>query len=328
MSPTPYAADLVVPIAWGVVGLLLVALVVALLRGRRAAASAPEADGAGPAGPAGAAPVPTADLTTPATTAATTSTTPVTSPEEPTTRDVTPAGTRPTDTGALTTPGATPGATPVATPAAAPTAWDQGQPAPAPTTAEPAPDVREMRVLRRQVDVLTRTLAEWEQVRATEEPGPTAPSAPETAATPATPAPGPVPRPSLPGAAYLDLSRRLAERGDLEGAVLAQWACDLEVLRGPLAAHEGDLATAVAAVEGDDPVAVLRGCREAALALVAVAGPVRTLLAPLDHLAQAASADPATRATSAGFPAELVDLAPEADRPALSALVAGRRAQP
>ena len=321
MNPTPYAADLVVPIAWGVVGLLLAALVYALLRGRRGSGAAPgdvsDADGAGQPG-AGADP------------ASATAATPAAAP--------------------AATPAAAPPATPAASDApatgdpvvAAPTsvapagAWDQGQPTPEPTASAgpsgPAEvsdgdlDVREMRVLRRQVDVLTRTLAEWDQVRLAEQPaqetaGPTPSPGPQPA-----PAAGPVPRPSLPGAAYLDLSRRLAERGDLEGAVLAQWACDLEVLRGPLAGHEGDLASAVAAVVGDDPVVVLRGCREAALALVAVAGPVRTLLAPLDHLAQAAGTDPATRAPSAGFPAELVDLAPEADRPALSALVAGQQA--
>lgn len=314
MSPTPYAADLVVPIAWGVVGLLLAALVYALLRGRRAAAAAAATDTAGPD-----APDPRAADSSP---------TPVGAASPP---DAVVAA-------AVTAPGA-----PV--PATAPAAWDQGQPAPdpgpeEPGTADQAPDVREMRVLRRQVDVLTRTLAEWEQVRVAEPSAPPAQPAPEAAATPAppappapapAPAPGPVARPSLPGAAYLDLSRRLAERGDLEGAVLAQWACDLEVLRGPLAGHEGDLATAVAAVTGDDPVAVLRGCREAALALVAVAGPVRTLLAPLDHLMQAAaqpSGQQPGRAPSAGFPAELVDLAPEADRPALSALVAGREGRP
>lgn len=310
MSPTPYAADLVVPIAWGVVGLLLAALVYALLRGRSAAAAATDADA--PEAPSGTSPVL-------APTARTTGTPDPTTTASPTTAPVT---------------------------AAAPAAWDQGQPAPdpapEPATADQAPDVREMRVLRRQVDVLTRTLAEWEQVRGAEQPTPDAVAAPPFPPAPPAAAPGPVPRPSLPGAAYLDLSRRLAERGDLQGAVLAQWACDLEVLRGPLAGHEGDLATAVAAVTGDDPVAVLRGCREAALALVAVAGPVRTLLAPLDHLLRAAavqqeqSAQPSGQpsgqhpsgAPSAGFPAELVDLAPEADRPALSALVAGRQGHP
>lgn len=297
MSPTPYAADLVVPIAWGVVGLLLAALLYALLRGRRASDAA-----ADPAAPNAASLIV-------GTTAPTTG-----NPAPPT------SASSPAET---------------ATPTTALAAWDQGQPAPDPAsedpdTADQAPDVREMRVLRRQVDVLTRTLAEWEQVRVAEPPAPDAVAAPPVPPATPAPAPGPVARPSLPGAAYLDLSRRLAERGDLEGAVLAQWACDLEVLRGPLAGHEGDLATAVAAVTGDDPVAVLRGCREAALALVAVAGPVRTLLAPLDHLLQAAaqpSGQQPGRAPSAGFPAELVDLAPEADRPALSALVAGRQGQ-
>lgn len=298
MSPTPYAADLVVPIAWGVVGLLLAALVYALVRGRRATSAATD-----PAAPNAASLIV-------GTTAPTTG-----NPAPPT------SASSPAET---------------ATPTTAPAAWDQGQPAPDPASEEPdtadqTPDVREMRVLRRQVDVLTRTLAEWEQVRVAEPPAPDAVAAPPVPPATPAPAPGPVARPSLPGAAYLDLSRRLAERGDLEGAVLAQWACDLEVLRGPLAGHEGDLATAVAAVTGDDPVAVLRGCREAALALVAVAGPVRTLLAPLDHLMQAAaqpSGQQPGRAPSAGFPAELVDLAPEADRPALSALVAGRQGRP
>lgn len=295
MSLPPYAADLVVPIAWGVVGLLLVALVYALLRGhRRPAASADS--------------VPDAD--TAADTAVTLD------------AAVTPAAPTAAASPSTRIPPLVDTPAPTVAPTASAGAWDQGQPAP-----EPTPDVREMRVLRRQVDVLTRTLAEWEQVRA-EQPGPDT-VAPQPAPTPGSapqpaPAAGPVPRPSLPGAAYLDLSRRLAERGDLDGAVLAQWACDLEVLRGPLAGHEVDLATAVAAVTGDDAVVVLRGCREAALALVAVAGPVRTLLAPLDHLVQAA-ADTASRVPSAGFPAELVELAPEADRPALSALVAGQQ---
>lgn len=296
MSPTPYAADLVVPIAWGLVGLLLAVLAYALLRGHRRStaptAAVPEVDATADAAidrapdPAGPTTGPTAGPTAP------TRVPPLVDTAAPAPDPITPAS-----------------------------AWDQGQPAP-----EPTADARQMRVLRRQVDVLTRTLAEWDQVRVAEAGEPPASTPPEAVApTPTPPAPfGPVARPSLPGAAYLDLSRRLAERGDLDGAVLAQWACDLEVLRGPLAGHEGDLATAVAAVDGDDPAVVLRGCREAALALVAVAGPVRTLLAPLDHLVQAA-ADPAKRVPSAGFPAELVELAPEADRPALSALVAGQQ---
>lgn len=204
MSPTPYAADLVVPIAWSLVGLLLAVLAYALLRGHRRST--------------------------------------------------------------------------------------------APTAAVPEVDATADAAIDR---------------------------APDPAVDPAGPTAGPtvaagrgVPRPRAPTRrARRPRRRRAGAVGVRPGG--AAWA---------LAGHEGDLATAVAAVDGDDPVVVLRGCREAALALVAVAGPVRTLLAPLDHLVDAAATDPATRVRTAGFPAELVELAPEADRPALSALVAGQQA--
>ncbi|WP_300576921.1 hypothetical protein [uncultured Nocardioides sp.] len=175
---------------------------------------------------------------------------------------------------------------------------------------------RDVRVLKRQVDVLTRTLAEWDSEQRVPAPrgpeqaysvdasvrlDPSAPSAAEPPAEamapvvepvePASPvAPAPAPAgwpapPTGPSTAYVALSRELAAAGDPAGAVLAQWVADLQVLRPALGAHGAELARAVSGVRHDEPVAALRACREAALGLVRTAGSVRALLAPLDHLA-------------------------------------------
>ena len=176
---------------------------------------------------------------------------------------------------------------------------------------------RDVRVLKRQVDVLTRTLAEWDSEQRVPAPrgpeqaysvdasvrlDPSAPSAssdrpvpgdasgePVEQATLTAPSAPPAPAgwpapPTGPSTAYVALSRELAAAGDPAGAVLAQWAADLQVLRPALGAHGADLARAVSGVRHDEPVAALRACREAALGLVRTAGSVRALLAPLDHL--------------------------------------------
>jgi hypothetical protein len=166
------------------------------------------------------------------------------------------------------------------------------EPAPAPVAVEPveprppAPEVApEVEALQRQVESLTRTLSEWDVMRQ---------------------APAPVvaePVALGPTTSYAALSRDLAAAGDAAGAVLAQWVADLQVLRPALADHGPELARAVAAVREEDPVAALRTCREAALGLVRQAGPVRALLAPLDHLA-----DLAPGATPRVVPTALLDL--------------------
>lgn len=147
-----------------------------------------------------------------------------------------------------------------------------------------APEVAsEVEALQRQVESLTRTLSEWDVMRQ---------------------APAPVEPVALgPTTSWAALSRDLAAAGDAAGAVLAQWVADLQVLRPALADHGPELAGAVAAVRQEDPVAALRTCREAALGLVRQAGPVRALLAPLDHLAGLAPG-----AVPAAVPAALLDL--------------------
>ncbi|MEC9053088.1 MAG: hypothetical protein VX747_11540, partial [Actinomycetota bacterium] len=168
-------------------------------------------------------------------------------------------------------------------------------------------DDRDVRVLKRQVDVLTRTLAEWDSEQRLSAPGaprhaglldgdPSVrldPSAPSDRPVPGDPPTGPVEQAAPTGwpasptglsTAYAALPRELAAAGDPAGAVLAQWAADLQVLRPALGAHGADLARAVSGVRHDEPVAALRACREAALGLVRTAGSVRALLAPLDHL--------------------------------------------
>lgn len=209
-------------------------------------------------------------------------------------------------------------------------------------------DGRDVRVLQRQVEVLTSTLQQWDQERQpapepTPGPAPTswdphpvetspqsfhssdhqsdpvrvptpvpAPAA-SVAATLTEPADAPV-EPVVPvpaGApAYASLSRRLADAGDEHGAVLAQWVADLQVLRPALGDHGAELATAVATAHHADPVAALRACRESALGLVRAAGPVRALLAPLDHLDHLAPAE----AVPTTLPSPLVDLLPPDQR--------------
>ena len=169
----------------------------------------------------------------------------------------------------------------------------------------PQADDPDVRVLRRQVDVLTRTLAEWDAeqraarpsegltdgrsdppaVQHTEQPSAADPSTPPPGSGGTVPPVSPVPPHVGPSTAYAALSRELAAAGDATGAVLAQWAADLQVLRPALGAHGAELARAVSGVRHDEPVAALRACREAALGLVRTAGSVRALLAPLDHLA-------------------------------------------
>lgn len=211
-------------------------------------------------------------------------------------------------------------------------------------------DDRDVRVLKRQVDVLTRTLAEWDSEQRLATPGapqqaglldvdpsvrlgPSAPSdgparvdppaEPVEQAAPSSPAAptGWPASPTGPSTAYAALSRELAAAGDPAGAVLAQWAADLQVLRPALGAHGADLARAVSGVRHDEPVAALRACREAALGLVRTAGSVRALLAPLDHLADLG--DLSGEARDAGvpttLPGQLLDLLPAEQRERLAA---------
>lgn len=164
-----------------------------------------------------------------------------------------------------------------------------GQPAPAPATSPAVPEPTEVEVLQRQVEVLTQTLSEWDVMKQAPRPEPAA-----------------APVALGPTTSYAALSRALAAAGDATGAVLAQWVADLQVLRPALGDHGPELAHAVAAVRQEDPVAALRTCREAALGLVRAAGPVRALLAPLDHLAELAGGVPAP--VPATVPAALLDL--------------------
>ena len=109
--------------------------------------------------------------------------------------------------------------------------------------------------------------------------------------------------------------------GDPAGAVLAQWAADLQVLRPALGAHGADLARAVSGVRHDEPVAALRACREAALGLVRTAGSVRALLAPLDHLADLGDldGDAGHVGVPTSLPGPLLDLLPADQRERLAA---------
>lgn len=143
------------------------------------------------------------------------------------------------------------------------------------------------RVLQRQVEVLTQTLAQWDNERRQAAPEPVhSPPAPATVQAPA-PETDTAQAPVMlgPATSFAALSRELAAAGDTAGAVLAQWTADLQVLRPALGEHGPELARAVAAVRTEHPVRALRTCREAALGLVRQAGSVRALLAPLDHLA-------------------------------------------
>ena len=215
-------------------------------------------------------------------------------------------------------------------------------------------DDRDVRVLKRQVDVLTRTLAEWDSEQRLSAPGaprraglldgdPSVrldPSAPSDRPVPGDPPTGPVEQaapsapaaptgwpasPTGPSTAYAALSRELAAAGDPAGAVLAQWAADLQVLRPALGAHGADLARAVSGVRHDEPVAALRACREAALGLVRTAGSVRALLAPLDHLAELGDLrgdtvdSPHPAAVPTSLPGQLLALLPADQRERLAA---------
>ena len=238
----------------------------------------------------------------------------------------------------------------------------------------PQADDPDVRVLRRQVDVLTRTLAEWDAEQRASRPSdqrPRHPLAqpldqpvdqpvdqpsgqpsgqaagqpagqaagqaagqplvpPVDPSTPSEPGPRasrqPVPPPVGPSTAYAALSRELAAAGDATGAVLAQWAADLQVLRPALGAHGTDLARAVSGVRLEEPVAALRACREAALGLVRTAGSVRALLAPLDHLADLSDlsgvadlAGDGEPAVPSALPQPLLDLLPAEQRERLEA---------
>lgn len=211
-------------------------------------------------------------------------------------------------------------------------------------------DDRDVRVLKRQVDVLTRTLAEWDSEQRLSAPGvprhaglldgdPSVrldPSAPSDRPVPGDPPTKPVEQaapsapaaptgwpasPTGPSTAYAALSRELAAAGDPAGAVLAQWAADLQVLRPALGAHGADLARAVSGVRHDEPVAALRACREAALGLVRTAGSVRALLAPLDHLAELGDlrGDTVDSPHPTSLPGSLLDLLPADQRERLVA---------
>lgn len=210
----------------------------------------------------------------------------------------------------------------------------------------PQADDPDVRVLRRQVDVLTRTLAEWDAeqraarpsegltdgrsdppaVQHTEQPSAADPSTPPPGSGGTVPPVSPVPPHVGPSTAYAALSRELAAAGDATGAVLAQWAADLQVLRPALGAHGADLARAVSDVRLEEPVAALRACREAALGLVRTAGSVRALLAPLDHLGDLSDlsgvADPAGEdeaVVPSALPQPLLDLLPADQRERLTA---------
>ncbi|WP_370038403.1 hypothetical protein [Nocardioides sp.] len=215
---------------------------------------------------------------------------------------------------------------------------------------------RDVRVLKRQVDVLTRTLAEWDSEQRVPAPrgpeqahpldvdpsvrlDPSAPSAssdrpvpgdasgePVEQATLTAPSAPPAPTgwpapPTGPSTAYVALSRELAAAGDPAGAVLAQWVADLQVLRPALGAHGAELARAVSGVRHDEPVAALRACREAALGLVRTAGSVRALLAPLDHLADLGDLGGGVGRVGAPttLPGPLLDMLPADQRERLAA---------
>ena len=193
---------------------------------------------------------------------------------------------------------------------------------------------------------LTRTLAEWDAeqraarpsegltdgrsdppaVQHTEQPSAADPSTPPPGSGGTVPPVSPVPPHVGPSTAYAALSRELAAAGDATGAVLAQWAADLQVLRPALGAHGADLARAVSDVRLEEPVAALRACREAALGLVRTAGSVRALLAPLDHLGDLSDlsgvADPAGEdeaVVPSALPQPLLDLLPADQRERLTA---------
>ncbi|NYD57656.1 hypothetical protein BKA08_001894 [Nocardioides marinisabuli] len=143
---------------------------------------------------------------------------------------------------------------------------------------------------------------------------------------PQVPAPGPVPT------TYAGLARRLAEVGDLEAAVLCQWAADLATLSPHLAGAGGELGDLVGALDDRDPLALLRCARAAAQALVDPASP-GPALAPLEDLAALVPAEPAPRGrhaaalptTRGGLPPELWVLLSEQQRSAYDVAVGANR---
>jgi hypothetical protein len=132
---------------------------------------------------------------------------------------------------------------------------------------------------------------------------------------------------------YADLARSLAEVGDLEAAVVCQWAADLRVLAPHLAGTGPELAGLIGAAGpdgpagGGDPVALLRRAREAALSLVGTTSQVRALLTPIEHLTALVPDEGRPRGRHVGqaptppgcLPPELWALLPEPQRAAYDA---------
>lgn len=135
--------------------------------------------------------------------------------------------------------------------------------------------------------------------------------------------------PTVP-TSYADLARSLAEVGDLEAAVVCQWAADLRVLAPHLAGTGPELAGLIGTVGpagGGDPVALLRRAREAALSLVGTTSQVRALLTPIEHLTALVPDEGRPRGRHVGqaptppgsLPPELWALLPEPQRAAYDA---------
>lgn len=135
--------------------------------------------------------------------------------------------------------------------------------------------------------------------------------------------------PTVP-TSYADLARSLAEVGDLEAAVVCQWAADLRVLAPHLAGTGRELAGLIGTVGpagGGDPVALLRRAREAALSLVGTTSQVRALLTPIEHLTALVPDEGRPRGRHVGqaptppgsLPPELWALLPEPQRAAYDA---------
>ena len=138
--------------------------------------------------------------------------------------------------------------------------------------------------------------------------------------------------PTVP-TSYADLARSLAEVGDLEAAVVCQWAADLRVLAQHLAGTGPELAGLIGAAgpdgpaSGGDPVALLRRAREAALSLVGTTSQVRALLTPIEHLTALVPDEGRPRGRHVGqaptppgsLPPELWALLPEPQRAAYDA---------
>ncbi|MDP2774285.1 MAG: hypothetical protein Q8O61_12105 [Nocardioides sp.] len=128
------------------------------------------------------------------------------------------------------------------------------------------PGTEDVRVLRRQVAVLTSALGEWEA---------------EVAQVPDL-----RPFPYVHAvASWTSLSRDLAARGQVERSAMALWAADLHVLAPHLVEREAELVARLEELPTDTALNTLRRAREIALSLVAdAAGPVTAMLAPADHV--------------------------------------------